>query len=144
MALAVTCALVGPYARLRVPGSRHPDARALVAAGWRRPLWQWEGVRAACTLVVLLLASAVGLPALAAAAGLLAPSVLIRLRAEVAARRARIATPRLLRAAEAVLRPGARSASRCRRASAGLFWSPPQPDWNFSASSQAVARWKAG
>src|SRR5207245_7960440 len=103
MALAVTCALVGPYARLRVPGSRHPDARALVAAGWRRPLWQWEGVRAACALVVLLLASAVGLPALAAAAGLIAPSVLIRLRAEVAAGRARIATPRLLRSAEDLL-----------------------------------------
>src|SRR5207244_778859 len=31
MALAVTCALVGPYARLRVPGSRHPDARAAEA-----------------------------------------------------------------------------------------------------------------
>ena len=116
IALAVTCALVGPYARLRVPGSRHPDARALVAGGWRRPLWQWEGVRAACTLVVLLLASAVGLPALAAAAGLLAPSVLIRLRAEVAARRARIATTRLLRAAEAVLRSGGALPEALRRA----------------------------
>lgn len=115
MMLAVTCALVAPIAGLRMPQSEHPDARALAAAGWRRPLWQWEGVRAACIAVALLLASALGLPPLGAA-GLIAPSILIRLRAEAAARRARIATARLLRAAEAVLRSGGALPEALRRA----------------------------
>jgi len=116
MALAVTCAVIGPFARLRVPRSPHPDARALAAAGWSRPLWQWEGVRAACALVALLLAPALGLPALIGAAGAIAPSILIRLRADAAARRARVATTRLLRAAEAVLRSGGALPEALRRA----------------------------
>ena len=116
MALAVTCAVIGPFARLRVPRSPHPDARALAAAGWSRPLWQWEGVRAACALGALLLAPALGLPALTGAAGAIAPSVLIRLRADAAATRARIATTRLLRAAEAVLRSGGALPEALRRA----------------------------
>jgi len=116
MALAVTCALVSPIEGLRMPRSEHPDARALTAAGWRRPLWQWEGIRAACILVALLLASALGLPSLAGVAGVVAPSVVIRLRADAAARRARVATTRLLRAAEAVLRSGGALPEALRRA----------------------------
>jgi len=116
VALAVTCALVSPIEGLRMPRSEHPDARTLTAAGWRRPLWQWEGIRAACILVALLLASALALPPLAGVAGLVAPSVVIRLRADAAARRARVATTRLLRAAEAVLRSGGALPEALRRA----------------------------
>jgi hypothetical protein len=115
-ALAVMCALLVPLADRPIPRLSHPDARALADAGWRRPLWQWEGVRGAVTLVLLLVvAPAIGQSALAAALGLVGPSILIRLRAETAARRARIATTRLLRGTEAVLRSGGGLAEALRR-----------------------------
>ena len=116
-ALAVTSALLAPIASLAVPRSGHPDARALADAGWRRPLWQWEGARVGCALVAVLLASALGLPAIAAlSAGLIAPSVVIRLRADAATKRGRVATTRLLRGAEAVLRSGGALPEALRRA----------------------------
>jgi Flp pilus assembly protein TadB len=115
-ALAVTCALLVPLADRPIPRVDHPDARALADAGWRRSLWQWEGIRAAFTLVlVLVLTPALGQPVLAAAVGLIGPSILIRLRADAAARRARIATTRLLRGTEAVLRSGGGLAEALRR-----------------------------
>src|SRR3989442_1064450 len=116
-ALAVTSALLAPIASFAVPRSGHPDARALADAGWRRPLWQWEGARAACALVSVLLALVFGLPAIGAlSAGLIVPSVVIRLRADAATRRGRIATTRLLRGTEAVLRSGGALPEALRRA----------------------------
>jgi Flp pilus assembly protein TadB len=116
-ALAVTCIVLVPLASRHIPGFGHPEVRALADAGWRRPLWQWEAVRAAATLVALVVAApALGQPALAAAIGLVAPSVVIRIRADAAAKRARIATTRLLRGTEAVLRSGGGLPEALRRA----------------------------
>lgn len=120
-ALATSCAMFAPFARggpslsLRFA---HPDARELDDAGWRRPLWQWEALRAACLLVGAVLALAASLPLvgilLASAIG---PSVVVRSRASAARWRARIATTRVLRATEAALRSGSSLPEALRRAS---------------------------
>ena len=86
--------------------SVHPDARDLDAASWRRPLWQWEALRAACVVGGAALTLATALPPIAILACALGPSVLVRSRARTARRRAGLATTRVLRATEAALRSG--------------------------------------
>ena len=118
-ALAALCAALAPLAPAAVLPARmrHPDAHALAATGWRRPLWEWEALRWACVLVAMAFAYAaplIAVPATCAAA--LAPSVIARLRADAAARRARKATTRLLRATEAALRSGGALPEALRRA----------------------------
>jgi Flp pilus assembly protein TadB len=117
-ALAVSCAVLAPFARrsasLRMS---HPDRRALDDANWRRPLWQWESLRAGCMAAAAVLSLATPVPlgaALAAAA--FAPSVVARSRAGAVRRRARSGTTHLLRATEAALRSGASLPESLRRA----------------------------
>ena len=118
-ALAVTCAVLAPFARVESATVRvgHPDRRALDDANWRRPIWHWELLRASCILGGVLLSLATPLPPvlLVAAAGL-APSLFIRSRAGAVRARARLATTHLLRATEAGLRSGASLPEALRRA----------------------------
>jgi len=118
-ALAAMCAAMAPRplpAALPARAS-HPDARALAAAGWSRPLWQWEGLRWACVLVAIACASAAPFLVVPATLGAaVAPSVIARLRADAAGLRARKATTRLLRGAEATLRSGGALPEALRRA----------------------------
>jgi Flp pilus assembly protein TadB len=110
-ALAASCAVFAPFVRnsasstLRV---RHPDRRALDDANWRRPLWQWESLRAGCVLACATVALATRLPLVViVAAAAVAPSLVVRSRAGAVRWRARRATTHLLRATEAALRSGA-------------------------------------
>ena len=110
-ALAVSCAVFAPFARrTAMPTVRvaHPDRRALDDMNWRRPLWQWELVRAACILAGATLSFATALPMVATlGVGAFAPSLVLRSRAGAVRWRAQLATTHLLRATEAALRSGA-------------------------------------
>jgi len=118
-ALSVSCAVLVPFARRVAPsGLRidHPERRALDDLGWHRPLWQWEALRVCWIGAAALLAFLCALPLLAAvAAGVLAPSIIVRSRAGAIRRRAHRATTRLLRATEAALRSGASLPEALRR-----------------------------
>ncbi len=110
-ALSACCAAFAVLARtrespiLRVP---HPDARALDEVNWRRPLWQWEILRAGCIVAGALLSFETTLPFPGVfAASALAPSLLVRSRAAHARWQARLAMTHLLRVTEAALRSGA-------------------------------------
>ena len=120
LALAVSCAVFAPFALRTSPflaRVRHPDRRELDDANWRRPLWQWESVRAGCIAAAAILSVATPLPLLAiVAVGALTPSIVIRSRAGAARWRARLATTHLLRATEAALRSGASLPESLRRA----------------------------
>ncbi len=119
-ALAVTCAVFAPFARASAwPAVRvgHPDRRALDDVGWRRALWQWEFLRAACIVAGALLALTTPLPLFGLlAVGAVAPSFAVRSRAAAVRWRARLATTHLLRATEAALRSGASVPEALRRA----------------------------
>jgi len=119
-ALAVSCAVFAPFGPHRAPSPLrigHPDRRALDDANWRRPLWQWESLRAGCIAAAAMMSFATPLPlgALVAVA-VLAPSVLVRSRAGASRWRARLVTTHLLRATEAGLRSGASLPESLRRA----------------------------
>ena len=119
-ALAMSCAAFAPFSpRVSAIGPRftHPDRRALNDAAWRRPLWQWESVRAVCVAAGAIVATATPIPlVVAVAATAVTPSLAIRRRASAARREARLATTRLLRAAEAAVRSGASLPEALRRA----------------------------
>jgi Flp pilus assembly protein TadB len=119
-ALAVSCAVFAPFARrtsfaaVRVA---HPDRRPLDDLNWRRPLWQWESLRAAGILAGAMLSFATPLPMVAIlGSAALAPSLVVRSRAGAVRWRARLATTHLLRATEAALRSGASLPEALRRA----------------------------
>ena len=117
--LAITAILLSP--QLRLPpfriGRDHPDAAALHDAGWRRPVWHWEAMRGAVVVIGAAFAIVSGLPAApAAAAAAIAPSIWVRLRADAARRRSRVATTRLLRVTEATLRASGGIGEALRRA----------------------------
>jgi len=119
MWLAVTALLLAPHLRTAlVPTTgSHPDGRVLADLGWPRPLWQWELLRGAAVIAALAVGRAIGLPEpIAIIAGVVAPSVAARLRAETASRRSRVAMTRLLRGAEATLRIGGALPEALRRA----------------------------
>ncbi|TMF64965.1 MAG: hypothetical protein E6I20_07000, partial [Chloroflexi bacterium] len=81
LVLAVTALGLAPFARIALPRPRaaHPDAGALGEAGWSRPLWQWEGVRAASAAALAALSLAVGvLPIVGLAVGAALPSFATR------------------------------------------------------------------
>jgi Flp pilus assembly protein TadB len=121
-ALAVASLVLAPAFRLPAPATpmAHPDREALRDAGWTTSLVKWEAVRAGFTLLALVIAVALSLPAIpAVAAGVSAPSIGARIRAERAARRARAATTRILRMTEAALRSNAGVPEALRRAIAG-------------------------
>ena len=123
VALAVTALGLAPFARIALPRPRaaHPDAGPLAEAGWSRPLWQWEGVRAASAAGFAALSLAVGvLPIVGFAVGAALPSFAARLRADDARRSARRATARLLRATEGAMRSGAALPEALRRACDGV------------------------
>ena len=119
VALSASCVLFAAFARgdavtLRV---RHPDRRALADANWRRPLWQWEVLRASCTAAGAVLSVVMSLPLVAVLPVVaVAPSLYLRSRAEAARWRARLATTQLLRATEAAVRSGASLPEALRRA----------------------------
>lgn len=119
-ALATSSALLAPFARGRSApriAVAHPEARDLDDADWRRPLWQWEALRASCMVAGGVLCLAAPLPLIAVlVACALGPSVVVRSRASAARWRARLATTRLLRATEAALRSGASLPEALRRA----------------------------
>ncbi|TME32688.1 MAG: hypothetical protein E6I66_04795 [Chloroflexi bacterium] len=122
-ALAVSCAVFAPFARPPAsPAVRvgHPDRGALDDANWRRPLWQWESLRAGCIGAGAMLSVATPLPLVGfLVAGALAPSLIVRSRAAAVRWRARLATTHLLRATEAALRSGASLPEALRRACGG-------------------------
>ena len=123
LALAVTALGLAPFARIALPRPRaaHPDAGALGEAGWSRPLWQWEGVRAASAAALAALSVAVGvLPIVGLAVGAALPSFATRLRADDARRSARRARARLLRATEGAMRSGTALPEALRRACDGI------------------------
>jgi Flp pilus assembly protein TadB len=118
-ALAVSCAVLAPFSRRVSPVIHlgHPDRRELDDANWRRPIWQWESLRAGCILASAMLSFATPVPLVGAlAAGALAPSLLVRSRAGATRWQARLATTHLLRATEAALRSGASLPEALRRA----------------------------
>ena len=119
IALAIACLFSAPFARSRPASVRasHPDRRALAEAGWIRPLWQWELVRAGCATSALALLATTPLPLVGAIAGIIGPSVFVRYRAEGARQRAARATTRLLRATEGALRSTMPLPEALRRAS---------------------------
>jgi Flp pilus assembly protein TadB len=121
-ALALSCAVLAVFARhstLPTAHVAHPDRRALEDLNWRRPLWQWESVRAVCILAGAGLSSATPLPMVAVlGAAALAPSLVVRSRAGSVRWRGRLATTHLLRATEAALRSGASLPEALRRACA--------------------------
>lgn len=98
---------------------RHPDARALEDSGWRRGLRDWIAVQALALIAAALACLLLGIPAVAAPAGALAPSVWIRLRAEAARERARRAVGGIVTTAEAALRSGMSLPEALRRAADG-------------------------
>jgi len=123
LALAVTALGLAPVARIALPRPRaaHPDAGALGEAGWSRPLWQWEGVRAASAAALAALSLAVGvLPIVGLAVGAALPSFATRLRADDTRRSARRARARLLRATEGAMRSGTALPEALRRACDGI------------------------
>jgi Flp pilus assembly protein TadB len=119
-ALAVSCAVFAPFARrttLAAVRVAHPDRRSLDDLSWRRPLWQWESLRAACILAGAMLSFATPLPMVATlGSAALAPSIVARSRAGAVRWRARLGTTHLLRATEAALRSGASLPEALRRA----------------------------
>jgi Flp pilus assembly protein TadB len=120
-AFAVSCAILASNARTGLAAGvriRHPDLCALDETNWRRPLWQWEAVRAGCIVASTVLSFAVSVPLVTVVpAGALAPSLLLRSRAATLRWRARLGTTHLLRATEAALRSGASLPEALRRAS---------------------------
>src|SRR4029077_14670055 len=105
-ALAATCAIFAPFARDPAAAVHvgHPDRRALDDADWRRPLWQWESLRAGCVIAGAIVALVTPLPLITlVAAAAFTPSLVVRSRAGAARARARRATTHLLRATEAAL-----------------------------------------
>ena len=119
-ALSVSCAAFALFARTRASSVlhvAHPDARALDDANWRRPLWQWEALRASCIVAGTMLSLATPLPPVAVfAVSALAPSLILRSRAAAARWQSRLATTHFLRATEAALRSGASLPEALRRA----------------------------
>lgn len=119
-ALSVSCAAFALFARTRESSAlhvAHPDARALDDVNWRRPLWQWETLRAVGIVAGTMLSFATSLPPVGVfAASALAPSLIVRSRAAAVRWQARLATTHLLRATEAALRSGASLPEALRRA----------------------------
>jgi len=122
-ALAMSCAIFAPFAggrSLPSPLVAHPDLRGLDDVNWRRPLWQWEALRAGCVLAGAALSFTANLPPIGVVAlCAVGPSVFVRSRAGAARWRARLALTRLLRATEGALRSGAALPEALRRATEG-------------------------
>jgi tight adherence protein B len=119
-ALAASCAVFAAFASrsaVQAVVVDHPDRHALEDTNWRRPLWQWELLRAGCVVAGAMLSLATPIPPIGAlVAGALAPSVVLRSRAAASRWRARLAMTHLLRATEAGLRSGASLPEALRRA----------------------------
>jgi Flp pilus assembly protein TadB len=119
-ALAASCAVFAVFARrhsVQPVQVAHPDGQALDETNWRRPLWQWELLRAGCVAAGAMLSLATQIPPIGAlVAGALVPSVVLRSRAAACRWRARLAMTHLLRATEAGLRSGASLPEALRRA----------------------------
>lgn len=94
----------------------HPDARPLADVRWRWGSRAWEALRAAVVGASLLVAVSLDLPIALAAAAAVGPSFWVRVKAEAARDRARLATTALVRAAEAALRSGLALPESLRRA----------------------------
>jgi Flp pilus assembly protein TadB len=117
-ALAVTAALLAPaFPRGMRAHIVHPETDSLHDAAWARATWVWEACRAGAIAAAVAVSLATGVPlVIAALVGGVAPSVVLRLRVGTARRRARSATTRILRLAEAALRSNATLPQALRRA----------------------------
>ncbi|MCA1831506.1 MAG: type II secretion system F family protein [Actinobacteria bacterium] len=97
----------------------HPERAALADAGWALGPGRWEMLRALIVLGGVAVASVAGLaPATGIALGL-APSIVVRARAQAARDRARGSVAKLLLNAHALLRSGVALPEALRRAAAG-------------------------
>lgn len=94
----------------------HPDRSELEDAQWVHGLGAWEAIRALVAVGATVVAVVFGLPFAVGLAGLIGPSIWIRLRAEAARDRARRSTGTIVRAAEAALRSGTSLPDALRRA----------------------------
>lgn len=99
----------------RLPPITHPDAVFLRDAGWMRGLRRWEQMRGLLVLAAAAGWLLFGLPWLAIAAGVVAPSVWVRLRAEEARARSRRGLGRVIASVEAALRSGVSLPEALRR-----------------------------
>ena len=120
-ALAIVSALSVPVVRRRPLSFRafHPEQPVLDDAGWSRPIWHWEVLRVACGLGAFAAATATPVPLVGLLAGLAAPSLVLRTRAQAARERSARATTRLLRATEGALRSTVPLPEALRRAAEG-------------------------
>lgn len=105
-AVALVLAFTLRDATPRPFGLAHPDAEALVDAGWTHGLRRWETIRAAVAVTALLAAIPLGIPIAIASVALVAPSIWVRVRAEAARDRARRSFGRILASTESALRSG--------------------------------------
>jgi Flp pilus assembly protein TadB len=103
----------------RVRAVRHPDGDALADAGWTHGIARWEAIRIASAVTGVVIVAAVGVAPLVGVAAAVAPSIVIRLRAEAARDRARASVAQLLVTAHAMLRSGVAIPEALRRASSG-------------------------
>lgn len=94
----------------------HPDAIPLADIRWRWGLRAWEALRALIVGASLLVGASLDLPIALAAAAAAVPSFWVRVKAEAARDRARLATTALVRAVEAALRSGLALPESLRRA----------------------------
>ncbi|MGH2500265.1 MAG: hypothetical protein ACRDF0_09280, partial [Candidatus Limnocylindria bacterium] len=118
VATAVSAAILAPFARrLPRPALAHPERSLLEDAGWRGPVWRWEGIRAGTSATAIALGVLAGAPALGAAVvGIAAPSLWLRLRADRARERARGASTELIRVVQRSLSSGIALPEALRRA----------------------------
>lgn len=101
--------------RPRGAGAHHPDEIALRDAGWTLGVARWEGARLLSALGVAAAAAVFGLPLAIALLALVAPSVVVRVRASARRVQARRALVRVAVGVEAALRSGASLPDAVRR-----------------------------
>lgn len=85
---------------------RHPDADALLDAGWSAGVRRWEAIRLGIAAGACLVVLASGITVVIVGIAIAAPSLWIRLRAEAARDRARRSFGRVLASTESALRSG--------------------------------------
>ncbi len=104
--------------RWHVPPVGHPDRVALADAGWQYGLGRWECLRLLVILVGVVIGGAFWIAPAGAALGV-APSIVVRMRAQAARDRARASIAQLLISTHALLRSGVGLPEALRRATAG-------------------------
>lgn len=116
MAIAVVALAAAPLAPAwRFGPVRHPDAAPLSDVGWKWSLVRWELLRSAVGGAATVLVIGAGGPAVLGAAAFIAPSIAVRIRAQICWERSRAPATRILVAAQAALRSGVPLVEALRR-----------------------------